>query len=156
MIVHQTYEIFADYFQIVLEDAGLKAVERDFRFSQQSLADRVWTDVGMVILFTARNMTVPVDFDVLEQPPTDSLTEWDHVAEASIEITSGQVELYGVGAYQGNLIPIASGVYRVRMYHGSLGSLSGDGLEGEDHYRIVLWRDTPIQPRVLKLWVEAG
>ena len=32
-------------------------------------------------------------------------------------------------------------MYRARIYYGGLNSLSEDGLEGDDHYRVVLWPD---------------
>jgi hypothetical protein len=42
------------------------------------------------------------------------------------------------------------GVYRARVFYGKLASLSDDGLEGDDHYRIILWPGSPSTPVVLK------
>ena len=41
-------------------------------------------------------------------------------------------------------------MYRARIYYGKLDALSEDGLEGEDHYRVVLWPGDPTPPVVLK------
>jgi hypothetical protein len=34
---------------------------------------------------------------------------------------------------------VAAGTYRVRLHGSGLGTLSADGLDGDDRYRIVLW-----------------
>jgi len=47
-------------------------------------------------------------------------------------------------------IPVPPAVYRVRVSYGGLDTLSDDGLEGDDHYRLQLWPATSIAISVLK------
>ena len=52
-------------------------------------------------------------------------------------------------------IPLARGNYAVRIYSHGLNSLSEDGLEGGDHYHVVLWPTDEDQPaQVLKRYPE--
>ncbi|MDW4736332.1 hypothetical protein NQ293_26040, partial [Escherichia coli] len=47
-------------------------------------------------------------------------------------------------------IDVAPGTYRVRVSYGGLDTLSEDGLEGDDRYRLQLWPAPPIAVRVVK------
>jgi hypothetical protein len=88
-----------------------------------------------------RNMDVPVEVEILSQAPTGDLLAWDRVNECSIRFTSPRAVIAGCTDYfpHAARIPIMPGDYRARIYYGDLNSLSADGLEGNDHYRIVLW-----------------
>lgn len=146
--------IFADYFQLWLEAVEAKPLPRDFRFEDRHLRERVWTDTGLLILFTARNMIVPVEVEIAASAPEDDFAAWDHVVEASIATASGQFELSGCGGFNPHPLDVAPGSYRVRMYHQLLGSLSEDGLNGSDQYRIVLWNSSSAGMVVLKQWPD--
>lgn len=144
--------MFADYFQIWIVCEQARDMEQSFLFSDQHLADRVWTDPGMIIMFTERNMMVPVVIEVYDSKPGNDFAEWDHVTEASLDVPSGTVDVEGCGAHNPMQFRVESGLYRVRMYQAGLGTLSEDGLEGDDHYKIALWPDPLIAPTVLKRW----
>jgi hypothetical protein len=47
-------------------------------------------------------------------------------------------------------IAVAPGTYRARIFYGKLDSLRSNGLEGDDHYRVVFWPTPAVMPRVLK------
>lgn len=147
--------IDAYYRQIWLEDSQASAVDREFVFTDEHLADRVWVDRCLVIMFTARDMTVPIVVELRDSAPDDDFAEWDHVAEASIEVVSDSLELYGCGGFDTFRLQVQPRVYRVRLYFGNLGQVSSDSLEGDDHYRIILWPDSAIAPRVLKRWTAS-
>ncbi|MEP7285041.1 MAG: hypothetical protein ABI947_04650 [Chloroflexota bacterium] len=147
-------QIFADYFQLWLEDRQTSSTQREFLYTDQHISDRVWVDYGIVVMFTARNMTVPVELAILEAEPPIDLDKWDHVTETSLDIPSGQVEICGCGGFDSLMLPLQTGTYRVRMYHRGLASLSEDGLDGDDHYQIDLWFDSTIKTKVLKRWTE--
>jgi hypothetical protein len=76
---------------------------------------------------------------------------WLYV-EASINISSGRVVIAGCTDYFPDAIriPVEPGTYRVRIYYGGLASISEDGLEGEDHYQVVLWPEKYSAPKILK------
>jgi hypothetical protein len=145
------YELFADYFQFHLLDES----------SDASLADS-WTEVatsrmlavapGAVCVGTARNMTVPVCVEVFETEPDLDVASWDHVTECSLDVPSGRIVVAGCTDYfpDAARIPVPPGTYRVRVSYGSLDKLSDDGLEGDDHYRVQLWKAAFIFPRIHK------
>jgi hypothetical protein len=147
-------QIFADYFQIWLEDQHAASAQREFLFTDQHLSDRVWVDNGLIIMFTARNMLVPVEIQTLQAEPSGHLDSWDHVMETSIEIPSGHLEIFGCGGYPGINLSLQPGNYRVRLCQAQLASLTQNGLEGEDYYQILLWPSS-IETTVLKRWVPA-
>ncbi len=156
MSKHQL-EIFADYFQIWLEDKEtLRGRKFEPKFIDQHLSDRVWVCPQMIVMFTARNATVPVVLEIGNTTPDDQdLTNWDHVVEASIEVVSSALTIAGLNdtielIHHGYL----NTTYRVRMYHANLDKLSEDGLDGDDHYQIVIWPDAYKDVVVLKRWVE--
>jgi hypothetical protein len=148
-------QLFADYFQIWLEDPQAFSAQREFLFTDRHLSDRVWVNDGLIIMFTARNMMVPIELQTLRTEPSRDLTIWDHVVETSINIPSGQLEVFGCGGYSTTNLSVQPGTYRVRLCQGQLASLSGDGLEGQDHYQILLWPGSSIETTVLKRWVQA-
>jgi hypothetical protein len=153
MGAHYELQIMADYFQITLIDQQAEGFERDFIFTPNHINDRMWTDHGMIIMFTERNMPVPVSVDVLDEQPVDDFSEWDHVADASIDSPTGHIFVKDIMGYDDGLtVSVQPGVYHVRMYHANLDKLSEDGLEGEDYYRVALWPGTAIEPTVLKRW----
>ncbi len=111
-------------------------------------------DPGIVGICTARNMEVPVRVDLLDTRPDDDFDRWDHVAEVSLDASSGQIVIAGCVDYfpEAKRLPVSPGSYRVRVYYGGLNILSEDDLDGEDHYHVVLWPEKHRSPEVLKKW----
>jgi hypothetical protein len=108
--------------------------------------------IGTVGIGTARNVTVPVTVEVLPAPPQDALDGWDHVAEASLDAPSGILVISGCTDYLPDAprISVPTGSPRVRAYYGGLDTLSEYGLDGDDHYRVVVWPSSPGPVEVLK------
>ena len=149
------FTIFADYFQVYLEDENAHpdlsqswtpiAVENLIAFDPDC---RRGFGIG-----TVRNMPVPVTVDILHSAPTDSdLSEWDQVNECSIEIISGKLIILGCTDYypEAARILVQPGTYRARICYGNLDTLSEDGLEGSDHYKVILWPAPYQEPAILK------
>ena len=107
-----------------------------------------------MVIQPSRNMTVPVEIEVSDVPPTLAFENWDHVAEASIELPSGRLEIHECTEGSIDVLPVAPGTYRVRAYFGGLDTLSDDGLDGDDQYSIFLW-PAPFAPiEILKQYVD--
>lgn len=143
--------LFADYFQFYLQD---EAAEGDLSDSWTDEAtDRLLAVApGTVGVGTVRNMEVPVSVEVLEgEPPLDA-AEWDHMTECSIQIDSGQLVVAGCTDYfpDAKRISLAPGTYAVRVSYGGLSSLSADGLDGCDNYRVQLWPGVTTAAKVIK------
>ena len=107
---------------------------------------------GVVRIGTVRNMHVPVSVQILEREPNDDSAGWDHIVEASLDVPSGRIAIAGCTDYfpDAARIDVAPGTYRVRVSYGGLDTLSEDGLEGDDRYRLQLWPAPPIAVRVVK------
>jgi hypothetical protein len=97
-------------------------------------------------------MNVPVTVEVLDAEPHSDLDCWDHVTECSLEAPSGRIVIAGCTDYfpDAARIQVEPGAYRARISYGSLDTLSEDGLDGDDRYRVQLWQAPPIDPRVIK------
>jgi hypothetical protein len=93
-----------------------------------------------------------MSFELLAQEPEQDFEAWDQVTECSIEVPSGRLVIAGCTDYfpDAARIEVAAGTYRVRVSYGGLDTLSEDGLDGDDHYRVQLWMASKIEPRVLK------
>ena len=145
----KTFKIFADYFQFYLWDKEA-APEAPSDYTDEDLAIRMKAAPNVVVIQPARNVFVPVEFEVSEHAPEPELADWDHVAEASLELPSGRLEIHECTGGSIDSINLVPGTYRVRAYFGALEELSEDRLKGNDHYRVVVW-PAPFAPiNVLK------
>ena len=132
------YSIFADYHQFFLWDHRVSP-DAPTDYTEEDTTRRIKAAPFVVVIQPERNMDVPVEIEVTNAPPDLDLDAWDHVAEASLDVPSGRLELHECTGGSIDVLPVSAGTYRVRAYYGGLGTLSEDGLDGVDHYRIVLW-----------------
>ena len=115
--------------------------------------DMLATGPGIVGVGTARNFHVPVTVCVRDsEPEEEDLGRWDHVAEASLPVPSGCLMVRGCTEARRNAARIAfePGLYRVCVYYLNLDSVSANGIEGDDSYKVVLWPSWEEATRVLK------
>ncbi|MEL7196925.1 MAG: hypothetical protein AAGL10_01295 [Pseudomonadota bacterium] len=135
--------LFADYHQFYIQDdtdVGIDGDTWDKESSERMLA----VSRGVVAIGTARNMDVPVEIHLLDAPPEREFEDWDRVCECPLEVTSGRLVIAGCTDYfpDAMRIELAAGMYRVRVSYGGLDTISADGLDGDDRYRIELWPST--------------
>lgn len=136
--MQKRYEIFADYHQFYLWDHG-EMPDAALDYTEEDLQLRVKTAPFLVVIQPERNMSVPVELDILDGPPDEALGLWDHVVEASLDLPSGRLEIHECTGGSIDILSVAPGTYRVRACFGGLTTLTDDRLDGEDHYRLVLW-----------------
>ncbi|KER88531.1 hypothetical protein GW16_01105 [Xanthomonas arboricola pv. celebensis] len=146
-----TLELFADYFQFYLQDEGASGDLSD-AWSPIAIQRMFAVSMGVVGIGTARNMCVPVTLEFLDSAPSADFMEFDHVVEGSLAITKGPLVVAGCTDYfpDAARFDLAPGEYRVRLSSSGLCTLSEDGLDGQDHYRLQLWQASPTEPTVLK------
>jgi hypothetical protein len=152
-VQRQALEIFADYHQFYLWDQQV-APEAPTDWTDADVARRLKAAPHVVVVSPVRNMTVPVEVEVHGSEPPFCADAWDHIAECSLDLPSGQLQIHECtgGAVASFTVP--PGTYRVRAFYGALGSVGADGLEGKDHYLVVLWPAPPGELTVLKEWKE--
>ncbi|MFJ9082707.1 hypothetical protein ACIRL3_09830 [Streptomyces sp. NPDC102384] len=150
--------VLADYSTLLIQDDDADLGEPERAWFDALAENWINTAAGVVGIGAARPFTVPVTVDVCRAPPADDteLRQADHVTQAGLALPSGRL-LISMQDTRDKIprIPLAPGNYAVRIYSHGLNSLSEDGLEGEDHYHVVLWptdEDHPAQ--VLKRYPE--
>jgi hypothetical protein len=148
-----TLNLFADYYQLHLQDEE-EAGDQPDDWGDQLVKKMIAVAPGIIGIGTARNMTVPVHVDLLDRHPDDDFDSWDHVTEASLDVPSGQMVIAGCYDYfpDATRVSVTPGSYRVRIYSNGLGSISENGLEGYDHYYVVIWPEEHGSPKILKKW----
>ncbi|WP_299623225.1 hypothetical protein [uncultured Tateyamaria sp.] len=151
------FDLFPDYFQFHAFDAQSNGVD-GAAWSETAVYARVALNAHGFAVSTARNMDVPVRLVVSDTPPTLDLALWDHVVEFSIEVPSGQLIVAGCtdDLADAEQISLERGCYAVRVLQANLATLSEDGLDGEDHYRVELWKGHNTLLKVLKQYSEPG
>ena len=107
---------------------------------------------GTIAVATLGAAEVPVAIEIHEDEPVGDAAAWDHVVEASIAVASGRLVVAGCTDYlpDAKRIAVAPASYRVRISYGGLDTVSEDGLEGEDRYRLQLWPAPESELRILK------
>ncbi len=147
------YSIFADYHQFYLWDHE-KSPDAPTQYTEEDTVRRIKTGPFVVVVQPERNMDVPVEVEIAVEPPELDLAAWDHVAEASLDLPSGRLEIHECTGASVDVLAVPAGTYRVRSHHGGLTTLSEDRLDGDDHYRIVLWPAPFGDLAVLKQFVD--
>jgi hypothetical protein len=151
------FDLFADYHQFYLQDEAVDGNLGD-SWTEEATGRLLAIADGTIGVGTVRNMTVPVDVEVFDAEPQHSFDEWDQVNECNIDVKSGRIVVAGCTDYfpDAARIQVAPATYRARIYYGKLDALSADGIEGEDHYLVVLWPGDPTPPVVLKQRPSGG
>ena len=143
--------LMADYFQFYIQD---EAVTGDLSESwdEETTARLLATAPGTIGIGTVRNMVVPVVVEMRDQEPDEDFSEWDHVVEAELNVTSGRIVIAGCTDYFPDAVraELPPGCYRARVSYGALNTLSENRLSGDDHYRVQLWPAVPTTVRILK------
>ena len=146
------FQLFADYHQFWLRDENAEIDPFSDLWNGTSIDDMLFVTPGMIHVGTARQLTVPVTVEIHDSEPNYDFGDWDHIAECSINIQSGKLVVMGCGDYLpgATRIPVSPDNHRARIYYGGLGTLNWNQLEGDDHYKVVLWKGEPVEPIVLQ------
>ncbi len=149
---HRAFKVFADYHQFYLWDRGMnpKAPEE---WDEEDVKRRVKTGPHVLVIRPERNTTVAVEVAVYDAAPAYQPGKWDHIAEASLHLPTGHLQVHECTGGPVADIEVEPGWYRVRSFHGGFATIDESGLEGGDHYRVVLWPAPSQGLRVIKQWV---
>jgi hypothetical protein len=146
-------DIHVDHHQMFLEDddAEWGDDDLDLLYSDESFARHLGVAPGRLSLMTARWYgTVRLEVILRAGPPEDDVAGWDNVAEASIEIRSGSLTIFGPETDTvATRITLPPGTYRMRVYAGDIDSVDEYAQHGQDYYRAVLWPAPYAAPALL-------
>lgn len=144
--------LFADYFQFCLQDEHAEGNFSD-SWNEQTVRDGLAVVPNAFAVRTARNTTVPVVVEVRDSAPQDDdFDEWDRINECSLDVPSGRIVVAGCTDYfpTAARIAVEPGSYRARIYYGGLDTITGNGLQSNDHYRVVSWLAEYSEAQVFK------
>jgi len=106
------------------------------------------------VVCPVRNMPVPVQVELHDVAPELHTGAVDHVVECSLALPSGHFQIHECTGGPVLNWQLELGQYEVAVLYSCLGSLSYDGLDGDDHYQVLLWRGAERPLRVIKEWGE--
>lgn len=135
------YTVFADYYQVNLDDFNHYSDKEVFEYTELDISERVISNDFHITIFTQRNMETEVRMYILENKPIIESNSYDLLKTASIYIPSGKLVLGGGtdNIESSNIILLPSGKYNVIITYNSLDTVSKDGLDGEDYYEFFLY-----------------
>ena len=144
-------EVFADYHQFYVQD-GEVFPNAPTEWSDADVERRVKVADNVVVVCPVRNMHVPVEIEVLTSEPSIELAAFDHVAMCSLALPSGHLQVHECSGGERLSLSVPPGWYSVLVLFSQLGSLSDNGLEGSDRYRVVLWPGVETALSIVKAW----
>ncbi|SEB47185.1 hypothetical protein SAMN04489727_2018 [Amycolatopsis tolypomycina] len=148
-LAYAELDVFADYNSFMVQDETAR-LEPDRAWTRALISDMIAARDGVVGVGTARRTTVPVILDVRTHGPVNDFDGWDHVTEAGLHIESGTVIVSMLDCIDAvPRITVPAGSYTARIYAAGFGTISSDGIHGDDLYHVVLWPGAIRKPQVL-------
>ena len=116
----------------------------------ESLKERLSIEKNALVVFSQSYGHIKGEIEVLEEPKGDiDYAKYDHIVEGGINVQSGELQIL---SWPGNEVELSMEIkparYRVRIYGANLDSVTGD--DGDDFYRIELWKSDDMERKVLK------
>lgn len=142
-----SFEVFADYFQFCVWDAGLELVPP---------CDLNEEDVRRMVKVEP-NVVVVLELVLCEADPGCEDSKCDHVVECGVALPTGKLQVVECGGRPVVFdLKVSQGSYRMRVEFAGLATLSEDGIEGDDRYKLTLWPGPPAPLRIRKQWKNAA
>ena len=154
-MVRHSFTVFADYHQFYVWDAGVGMTAPE-DYTSQDVERMVKVVENVVVIQPVRNLGVPVELEVHLSDPGCDLALWDHVVECALALPTGRLQVHECTGGPVLDLPVERGIYEARLLFAGLSTLSADGLDGSDHYRIELWPGSKRELSVVKQWRADG
>jgi len=146
--------VFADYHQFYVWDPELCDSHAPEEWTDQDVADRAKIETGVVVICPVRNMDVPVEVSIWACEPSVHFAEWQHVVVCPLSVSSGTIQVHECTGEALAEFSVAAGDYTLRCLFSGLDTLSENGLEGRDRYRVQIWPAHTPGLTVMKRWEE--
>ncbi|MFJ9058965.1 hypothetical protein [Streptomyces sp. NPDC102409] len=150
---------FADYFQIHVSDADSDGDLSD-AWTEQAVADHLAVVPDALGIGTVVNVNVSVTVVVLPQEPSDDSSEFDHVVEASLNVSLGHLTVLGCTDYapEAATFEVPPGWNRIRVSRSNLARAakadvdSHESPETTEKIRIQVWAAPESPATIIKRW----
>ena len=86
------FELFADYHQFYVWDAGVNPSAPE-NYTEEDIRARVKVGPNVVVIQPIRRTTVPVELQIGPDDPGFDPSRWDHVAECHLELPTGALQV---------------------------------------------------------------
>ena len=146
---HKSVKVFTDYHQFYLWDKGMNPMAPE-EYSQEDVERRIKTGPHVVVVQPERDMDVRVEIEIHDSEPAYDAGAWDHIAEASLHLPTGQLEVHECTGGPVAEFKVERGWYRVCSFHGGFDTIAAVGTDGADYYSVVLWPAPPQDVIVVK------
>jgi hypothetical protein len=143
-------KLFADYFQIYIEDEPTDEVAL---WTDDDTNKRFVARSRLITFGCGRNMTVPVDVYQHTSAPdlTNRIDASDHAVRAGLRNTSGQFKIAGCTDYLPDAFALKTGTGLFGIAFLSFGLATINDLEGDDRYELHVWPVAVLpKPEVLR------
>jgi hypothetical protein len=151
VVRHQLIQVFADYNQFYVQDGGVNPPAPE-DWTEHDIANRSKVAENIVVVCPLRNMIVPVEMALHDAEPSPERVSPDHVVDCSLSLPSGHLQIHECTGGSVLNWEIAAGTYRVRLVYFNLDTITSDGLEGADFYKVELWLGQPKELSVSRSW----
>lgn len=147
----QIFKFYTQYNQFYVADK--KATDdtgsADF-WSEEAFKDKLATSNGILGIGTQSYGDIKGEIEILEKPNNNiDYGKYDHIVEGGINIQSGELQILNCPDNNVELsLNVKPAKYRVRVYSSNLASVIDD--DGDDYYRIELWKSDDMERKVLK------
>ena len=154
LLQQRAVKIFPDYHQFYLWDKGMNPSGPE-EYSQEDVDKRIKVGPHVVVIQPDGDTAhVPVSIEIHDAEPSPDLQEWDHIAEASLNLPTGQLQVHECTGGPVDDFQVDKGWYRVRSFHGGLDSVHDGKSDAADFYRVALWPSPPDEVRIIKRYSE--
>ena len=150
--------LFADYHQIHLFDEG-SSTDLGEAWSGRAVDDQVALGGDAMAVGTVSDMDVLVTVQVLDQPPAIDVADFDHVLEASLQVSSGRLVVMGCTDFEPDAarFDVPAGQVRVRVAKSNMAAADEADIDSDDpasmeRLELQVWPAATAPAVVLKRW----
>lgn len=128
----------------------------DSFWTDESHNDRLAIEKGILGIGTESYGSIKGELAVLDKANDNvDYNLYDHIVEGGLEVKSGVLQV--LDCPNNSLeseVKVTPGNYRVRIYSSNLSSVMDEDEDGNDYYKIEIWRDDNMERKVLKRYVR--
>ena len=148
------FNFYTAYHQFYISDSkSLKETNSKDFWDKEAYKDRLASNKDVVAILTKSYGNIKGELEVLDKEKAiTNFDLYDHIVEVGIEIKSGKLQILDCpNSNMEEEVTLIPGIYRIRVYSQNLDVLDGeDEEEGNDFYRIEIWKDKNKDKKILK------